>query len=77
MSTQAKGDATPSLTSQSLQEGLTAKEEELLKWTSFGMLLGMFQSIFPQTVLLVLFYGPLGGFDTVSWISSTNELNCN
>ncbi|KAF8550634.1 cytochrome P450 [Imleria badia] len=36
----AKGDAEPSLLSRSLQEGLTAEDVEILKWTSFTMYLG-------------------------------------
>lgn len=41
ISIQAKGDATPSLTSQSLHVDVTAEDDEILKWTSFTMYLGM------------------------------------
>ncbi|KAN0091438.1 Cytochrome P450 [Tylopilus felleus] len=36
----AEGNAVPSLTSRLLQGGVTAEDEEVLKWTSFGMYLG-------------------------------------
>lgn len=54
MLAQAKGDAAPSLTSRVLQEGVTAEDEEILKWTSFGMYLGMISSARSRTVLLKL-----------------------
>ena len=41
MSTQAKGDAAPSFISRVLQKGVTPAEEEILKWASFSMYLGM------------------------------------
>ncbi|KAF8550607.1 hypothetical protein OG21DRAFT_1605789 [Imleria badia] len=37
----AKGDAAPALTSQSLQEGATAEDEEILKWASLAVYLGV------------------------------------
>ena len=38
---QAKGDAAPSFISQVLQDGVTPEEEDILKWASFSMYLGM------------------------------------
>ena len=61
--------------SQSLQEGLTADDEEILKLASIGMLLGMVLNCHSKLFSLHGSMVPLGGFDTVSWILSTNESN--
>ena len=45
MSSQAMGSATPSFTSQLLQEGVTPEDEETLKQVSFMMYLGVFSKV--------------------------------
>jgi len=49
MLTQESGDATPSFTSRVLQQGVTPEDEEILKWTSFSMYLGMASKYSSQT----------------------------
>ncbi|KAF8137074.1 cytochrome P450 [Boletus edulis] len=52
----AKGDAVPSFTSRLLQEGVTPEDEEILKWASFSMYLGMTTSTLCAFFLAMTMY---------------------
>ena len=42
------GNAAPSLTSRLLQEGVTPEDEEILKWVSFEIYLGVVSKYPPE-----------------------------
>ena len=68
ISTQAKGDAEPSFVSRSLQEGVTAEDEDILKWASFAMYQGMALNYLNTDLLTFGMIALSGGTSTVSCV---------